>query len=135
LEAKLMTLPWDLEDWLTDVGDQVVHKEASQGEAALTVREKLIYEIWLLDTEVRNGGISQYFANRGMKQWEQCTALATAWPLPSFSPFARRVSDMLIGNADPYLALIAREAEANELYYAYQIPIVTELRDAVEKRS
>jgi Domain of unknown function (DUF4375) len=119
LGAKLMTLPLDLEDWLTDVGDQIVCKRASEGEAALSAREKLIYEIWLLDTEARNGGISQYFANRGMKQWEQCTALATAWPVPSFSAFAKRVSDLLIGNADPYLALIAREAEANEVYYAY----------------
>jgi hypothetical protein len=130
-----MTLPWDLEDWLTEVGDQVVRKMASEGEAALTAREKLIYEIWLLDTEARNGGISQYFANRGMKQWEQCTALASAWPVPSFSPFAKRVSDLLIGNADPYLALEAREPETNELYQAYQIRIVTELRDAVEKRN
>lgn len=130
-----MTLPWDLEDWLTDVGDQVVCRKASEGDAALTAREKLIYEIWLLDTEVRNGGISQYFANRGMKQWEQCTALANAWPLSSFSPFARRVSDLLTGNADPYLALMARDAEATEVYYAYQIPIVTELREAVEKRN
>jgi hypothetical protein len=129
-----MTLPWDLEDWLTDVGYEVVRKEASQGEAALTAQEKLIHEIWLLDTEARNGGISQYFANRGKKQWEQCTALATAWPLPSFSPFAKRMSDLLKGNADPYEALIEREVEANELYYAYQIPIVTELREAVDRQ-
>ncbi len=129
-----MMLPLDLEDWLTEMGDQIVRKRASEGEAALTAREQLIYEIWILDTEARNGGIPQYFANRGMKQWEQCTALVTAWPVPSFTLFAKRLSDLLIGNADPYLALITREPEANELYYAYQIPIVTELRQAVQTR-
>ena len=33
-----MTLPLDLEDWFTDVGDQVVRKQASQAEAALIAR-------------------------------------------------------------------------------------------------
>jgi len=90
-----MTLPLDLEAWLTDVGDQIIGERASDVETALRAREKLIYEIRFFDTEARNGGISQYFANRGMKQWEQCTA----WPAPSFSPFARRVADLLTGNA------------------------------------
>ena len=46
-----MTLPLDLEAWLTDVGDQIVCERASEGENALSAQERLIYEIWLLDTE------------------------------------------------------------------------------------
>ena len=131
-KEESMMLPFDLEDWLTEVGDQIVRKMASEGEAALTEREKLIYEIWLLDTETRNGGLSQYFANRGAKQWEHCRNRATTWPIPSFWPFADRVSELLRGNPDPYLAIAAREAEANELYYAHQTAIVAGLRDSVE---
>jgi len=102
-------LPLDLEDWLTEVGNQIVEKMASGGEAALTENEKLIHEIWLLDTEARNGGLSQYFANWGLKQWERCHALATTWPVPSFLPFAKGVSDLLTGNTDPYLALVFQQ--------------------------
>jgi len=127
-----MMLPLDLEDWLTEVGDQIVNKKASEGEVALTEREKLIYEIWLLDSETRNGGLSQYFANWGLQQWERCRAVATTWPLPSFLAFAKGVSDLLTGNADPYLALIARHVEADKLYYAYQTSIIKELRESVE---
>jgi hypothetical protein len=113
-------------------GGQILNKKASEGEATLTEREKLIYEIWLLDTETRNGGISQYFANWGLKQWERCHALATTWRLPSFLPFAKGVSHLLTGNADPYLALITRQEEADKLYSSYQTSIVKELRESVE---
>lgn len=116
------------------MGDQIVNKKASEGEATLTEREKLIYEIWLLDTETRNGGLSQYFANWGLQQWERCHALATTWPLPSFSLFASGVSDILTGNADPSLALLSRDVEADKLYYAYQTSIVKELRESVESQ-
>ncbi|MBA2238296.1 MAG: hypothetical protein H0W24_06300, partial [Lysobacter sp.] len=49
-------LPWDLEDWLTDEGDNVVRKAAAaKGESALNEPERLLYELWLFDTEQRNG--------------------------------------------------------------------------------
>ena len=99
-----MTLHWDLEHWLTEIGVQVVDKKAAHGRAALSEREKLIYEIWLLDTEARNGGSSQYFANWGMQQWEQCSALAMAFRMPSFPLFAKLLSDFLKGDPDPDLA-------------------------------
>jgi hypothetical protein len=40
------------------------------------------------------------------------------------------VTVMLSGNPDPYLALIARDAEANDLYRSYQPSIVSELRQS-----
>jgi len=128
-----MTVPFELEDWLTEAGDQVVRKMAAQGEESLSDREKLIYEIWLLDTEVRNGGLSQYFVNFGMRQWQQCASLAMA--LPSFTGFAKQVTALLSANADPYLAILARESEASEFYYTHQVVIVTELRKIVENQA
>src|SRR5260370_42100571 len=67
-KQKPMMLPLDLEDWLTEMGDQIVRKPASEGEAALTAREQLIYDIWILDTEARNGARPQNFAARRVKQ-------------------------------------------------------------------
>ena len=129
-----LPLPLELEDWLTDCGDEVVRKIAAQGEAALTKREKLIHEIWLLDTETRNGGLSQYFANRGLAQWNKCCSLA-ADSIPTFPAFAKHVSELLKGHTDPYEAIVAKEREADQLYYSYQVSIVSELRDAVASRN
>jgi len=126
-----MTLPWDLEDWLTEVGGQVVEKQAALGDTSLSKQDQLILAIWLLDTEARNGGLSQYFANHGVEQWEKCVALASSDAIPSFAPFAEAVTAMLSGNPDPYLALIARDAEANDLYHTYQFSLVSELRQSV----
>ena len=128
-----LPLPLDLEDWLTDCGDEIAHKIAAQGEAALTKREKLIHEIWLLDTETRNGGLSQYFANWGLAQWNECCSLP-ADSIPTFPAFAKHVFDLLKGHADPYEAMVAKEREADELYYSCQVSIVSELRDAVTRR-
>lgn len=62
-----MVLPRDLDDWLTEAGDRVVHKMAAGRPEALRPMERLVYEVWLFDTETRNGGASQYFCNRGMR--------------------------------------------------------------------
>ena len=72
-----------------------------------SVHEELIYEIWLLDTEARNGGLSQYFCNRGLSQWQRCVAAASSDAIPSFFPFAERVAAFLRINPDPYLAIVS----------------------------
>jgi hypothetical protein len=123
-----MTLPWDLEDWLTEQGDEVIQKKASAGDAHLTARERLIYEIWLLDAETRNGGLSQYFANWGASQWEECCSLAVKLSMPAFAEFAKHVSALVEGSADAYLAVLEKGREADQLYYSYQVRIVSELR-------
>ena len=130
-----MTLPWDLEDWLTDVGGQAVEKRAALGDTSLSKQDQLILAIWLLDTEARNGGLSQYFANHGLEQWEKCVALASADVIPSFPAFAKAVTVLLKRDPDPYEALIACEAEANDLYRTYQLLIVSELQSTVVSRS
>src|SRR5688572_12636211 len=121
-----MVLPDELNDWLTDAGDVVVRKRA--GGAVLSPDEQLVYEIWLLDTQARNGGLSQYFGNCGLEQWQRCVAAASARGLDSFAPFAERVGTLIAGARDPYKALIKRGRAADEVYYEHESRIVDELR-------
>src|SRR6266542_426034 len=99
-------LPLDLEDWLTDEGDKVVRREAVAGIDSLTPEERLVYEVWLFDTEQRNGGVAQYFGNRGRKQWESL-CLAARNVLAPFAEFAAHVDAVVANARDPYLAVIA----------------------------
>jgi len=127
-----MTLPWGLEDWLTDAGHRVVTKLAMRPGVLLSDRESLIYHIWLLDTEARNGGLSQYFCNAGIEQWNACVALASR-SLPSFLAFAEHVATLLKQSPDPYLAIL--NADGDGLWYDYQEMIVSELRSVAASTS
>ena len=119
-------LPWDLEDWLTEEGDRVVKRRA--GGQTLSARDQLIYEIWLLDTESRNGGLSQYFANRGMSQWKSCVAAASSGSTPSFAGFATEVQSLIGGSGDPYEKLVSMGDAAEETWDRYKESIVRELK-------
>jgi hypothetical protein len=123
-----MTLPLELEDWLTETGDNIVRKKAAGGIASLSVAERLLYEVWLLDTEVRNGGLSQYFGNRGIARWRELANLATADVIPCFPAFAKQLDKIIGSSSNPYQVLISRGAEPDELYEKYQEKIVRELR-------
>lgn len=124
-------LPFDLEDWLTDEGDKVVRKAAAtNSHDALTARERLLYELWLFDTEQRNGGVAQYFDNRSLEQWDTFSGLA-ALALPSFASFAVKVNAVVGGSEDPYQAVINSEVDLDAWYQEHQVRLVTELRSAV----
>jgi hypothetical protein len=124
-------LPWDLEDWLTDEGDKVVHKAAAaNSHDALDPNERLLYEIWLFDTEQRNGGVSQYFGNRGLAQWDGLSRVA-ALALPSFAHFATKVNAVVGRSHDPYAAVINSDVDLDAWYREHQLALVTELRSAV----
>ena len=124
-------LPWELEDWLTDEGDTVVRKAAAANALdALDDRDRLLYELWLFDTEQRNGGVAQYFANRGLGHWDELSRLA-APALPSFGSFAIKVDAVVGRTADAYRAVIESGVDLDALYREYQIRLVTELRSAV----
>jgi hypothetical protein len=123
-------LPWDLENWLTDEGDKIVRKAAALTESALDERERLLYEVWLLDTEQRNGGVSQYFCNWGLAQWNALSRLA-APALPSFRSFAANVNGVIANSDDPYQAVIVSPVDLDAWYDQYQIRLVSELRAAV----
>jgi len=117
-------LPQDLDDWLTDVGNAVVQKP----EEARTEQERLIHEIWLLDTEARNGGVSQYFGNWGMDQWEICTAVTSRGAVPSFASFARQITHMIAGADDPYDVLIELGSAPDDAWDKVKVAVVSELR-------
>ncbi|WP_020470409.1 DMP19 family protein [Zavarzinella formosa] len=130
-----MFMPWDLEDWLTEAGGRVVQKMADCGHKTLTPEEQLIYEVWLFDTETRNGGVSQYFGNRGIEQWRSLRTAAESQNLPRLKQFMDEV-DLLIGEAaDPYAVSLAVSPPIEEVYWrSHQTGIVEELRRMVSER-
>lgn len=121
-----MPLPNELNDWLTEAGDLVVQKRA-KGEP-IDSKEQMIYEIWLLDTQVRNGGLSQYFCNCP-ENWEKCVSLAESEGLALFEPFACQLNNLISGAKDAYTRILNRESEASRLYDTHAPKFVAELRN------
>lgn len=130
-----MTMSWDLEDWLTDEGDRVVLKMQEIGYDNLTDQDKLLYEVWLLDTETRNGGISQYFCNWQRVRWNALLRLMPVDCMPTLAHFSNAV-DMVIGDAvDPCENAWKSDMKMFDFYYQLQTDIVTELRSVVEAQA
>jgi hypothetical protein len=126
-------LPWDLEDWLTDEGDRVVRKSAAaNSDDVLDATDRLLQEFWLLDTEQRNGGLSQYFCNHGSGQWKTLSRLAAS-TLPTFATFAAKVDEVINDSNDPYQAIIDSDVKLDAWYYENQLALVRELQVAVRR--
>lgn len=119
-------LPLELEDWITETGAAVVEKRMVDPES-LSPEEQLIFEIWLLDTESRNGGLSQYFCSHGSSQWSSCMRAAERANLNTFRPFSELVKPFIYGIEDPYLAIVNAGDEAENLWYGHQAAVVGEL--------
>ena len=128
---RTQVLPGNLEDWLTDEGDRVVRARAAN--LPLSTVDQLIYEVWLLDTEARNGGLSQYFLNHGRAQWQSCSRAASAGLTPSFIPFAAEVEGMIRGADDPYEAISALGCSTENAWEHYHVAVVAELKAAYER--
>ncbi|GAD22576.1 DUF4375 domain-containing protein [Acidovorax sp. MR-S7] len=122
-------LPWNLEDWITDAGADVLEKHDADA-SSLSAIENAVYQVWLLDTEARNGGLSQYFCNHGRQQWAACQAAIAAVGLTSFPAFARALNAIVAGAEDPYAAIRQQGDPAEDLWYGYQSAIVQELKEA-----
>jgi len=120
-------LTWDLEDWITDVGADLVEKRCANA-SNFTTMESAVYEIWLLDTEARNGGVSQYFCNHGLQQWAACQTAAVAVGLSSFHAFSDALNAIIGTAQDPYEVIRAQGDPAEDLWYSYQSAVVQELR-------
>jgi len=120
-------LPWDLEDWLTDEGDKVVRKAAVAGVDALTPEERLVFEVWLFDTEQRNGGVAHYF-ERGREQWSSLCSVARNVLAP-FSDFAERVDAVVANAQEPYLAVIQSGGALDRAYEECQVALISALRE------
>jgi hypothetical protein len=121
-------LPDDLEDWLTDEGDRVVSKMAESGIASLCQADRAIFEVWVLDTETRNGGVSQYFANRDHSHWDTLRQLAALEEFRSLRAFINTIDSVIADSDDPYTTIINSSVDLEEAYEQHQTWIVTELR-------
>jgi hypothetical protein len=130
-----VALPWDLEDWLTNAGDLAARKKVAEGLEALDGRERLVYEVWLFDTEIRNGGVSQYFGNRGVEQWERLRAACRTFPMATLKQFIEEVDQALGYAHDRYKAALSASPPLEKRYWdVYQVGVVEELRQLVLNR-
>jgi hypothetical protein len=142
----------ELEDWLTEIGDQVVRKEAAFGINSLSALERGVHEVWLIDTEVRNGGVFQYFFNHGKEQWDALVNAAKKSDLPSLTEFIQRaqvhlpdvISVVESDRGTKYDDLFSRYIDLRKtveeavhkldgLYDEYQLKIVGELKSKVDE--
>lgn len=117
----------DLDKWLTEIGDQVVRKAATNGFDSLDASERLIYQMWLFDTEQRNGGVSQYFCNRGMEQWNSLARVASQ-DLKSFAEFADAVNRVISCAEDAYRAVMDSEVNLDTHYEKYRHHLLRQLK-------
>ena len=46
----------DMESWLLDFGDELIHKKSKNGIGALSALERAVYNLWVIDYAVRNSG-------------------------------------------------------------------------------
>lgn len=120
-------MPWHLDDWISDAGADVLEKRQSTG-SPLSAVESLVYEVWLLDTEARNGGLSQYFGNHGLEQWRSLVSWVAASSIPSFAPFQARVEQLIEGTGNPSRTIQEQGDEAENLWYGYQPDVIAEVR-------
>src|SRR4030095_12221896 len=97
--------------------EALIKKPAS---GALSSVEQLVSEIWLLDAQTSNGGLSQYFCNYGLSQWKKCMAAAAT--------AARRVEQVITGPRDPYKAILKGGRAAENSYYDHRSQIIRDLR-------
>jgi hypothetical protein len=118
-------LPFDLEDWLTESGDRVLATPEPW-----SPHDQLLHEIWLFDTEARNGGPSQYFCNFA-ERWPMLLRLTEQW-LPAFAPVASAIESVISGAADAYEAALEADEKLDAVYETHQIAIVEALKAVVE---
>lgn len=123
-----MAEDWELEDWLLEAGEQVSRKSLAQGAASLTRAERLLGEIWLLDMETRNGGVSQFFCNHGLARWRSLCEAWSAEDVPSLGPIIAAIDRIIAGCDDPYVATLNASPGLEDLYECHQAPMKTELR-------
>lgn len=95
-------MTFDLETWLLEVGDEIIHKKVECEYVGLSDIEKAIYCLWVIDYAVRNSGTLE-----PMREIHE-TALAE---LVAFSH-----QEKLVG-LSALLELAADEAEFCEKYY------------------
>lgn len=109
----------DLETWLIEAGDIVIHKKAQQGESALSDSEHAVYWMWLIDYSVRNAGCFGPLEDMGAK-----TAL---------SDLARFAQDKRLSILPSWLQLSDNEEAFCSTYYQRFDSACGELRDYYDR--
>lgn len=123
-----MAVDRELEDWLLETGEEVARRSIARGAGSLSPAERFLHEIWLLDMQVQNGGVSQYFCNCGLAQW---LALRAAWPardVPSLGPIITEIERVITDASDPYLATLDASPGIDDAYEAHQAQVKAELK-------
>jgi len=130
-------LPASLENWFAEASARIEGKRQTGGNVSLSKDERLVYELWLLDTEIRKGGLTLYFANHGLEQWEHCVALASEI-IPTFARFASMIDKLRSPDSDlsgiGLTAALGSAGRAQRLYHMCRAAIITELHDAIGSR-
>jgi hypothetical protein len=133
--SERQKLGFALTDWLLDAGEGVARKSgATGGFEALTPIERLLYELWIFDIEQQNGGVSQYFCNRSIQQWNTISTLGRPF-LPSFNAFALTVESVIGESPAPYQSVIDSGINLDEQYEAIRVPSLSELQSLVQSQS
>ncbi len=114
-------LPLDLEQWLTEAGDRVLHRPQPWSPG-----DQLLHEVWLFDTQARNGGVPQYFGNYP-ERWPTLLE-RTAQALPEFEPVAAAVERVIAGADDPFEPALAAEAALDAVWEEHRERVVAALR-------
>jgi hypothetical protein len=117
-------LPWDLEDWLSETADRVLAAPQPWPEL-----DQLFREVWLFDTQYRNGGVSQYFSNYP-ERWCQLVQLTEVF-LPRFSPVTEAILRIVSNAKDPYAATLARDEELGAVYETHRAEALTRLKETM----
>ena len=99
-------------------------------------QERLIYEVWVFETGIRNGGVSQFSGNRGIERWERLRAACEAQAMPTLKQFIGEVDQILVAGVDPYAAALHVSPPIEEWYWSvHQAKIVMELRRLVSSNA
>jgi hypothetical protein len=128
-----MEIDWELEQWLLDTGEKVTLKLMAEGPASLSLIERFLREVWILDIQTSNGGVSQFFCNYGLSHWN---ALKESWPsrdVPGLGPIIIEIDRVIAGAEDPYLATLDASPGIEDVYDVHSSRMKAELRDLWRK--
>lgn len=121
----------ELETWLTEEGDRIVRLATTNGYTALTSDQQLTYQVWLFDTEQRNGGVSQYFCNRGIEQWGELQQVAMP-SSPAFASFAALVNQVICNTTDAYKTILTSPTDLDAAYITRRAQIFEDIRNRLK---
>lgn len=121
-----------LTDWLLKAGAALCRKGQNLDSLdRLNTIERLLYEFWVFDMERQNGGVSQYFCNHPILEWNTLFGL-TQELLPTFRAFGLTVESIVTGSADPYESVISSKIDLDHRYSEIRLPLLLELQALVQ---